>query len=259
MDTVALHHKLEGKGPKIALLHPVGLDLTFFAPMAAALAKDFCVLSVDLRGHGRSPMKPAPRGLADYVDDVHALFEVLSFAPAAVAGFSFGGMIAQMLAATYPRDVSALIPCATPGTLPPEERPVARDRADQAERGGMQAVLEATLDRWFTPAFRQRSGDAAARERLLSDDPAAWAAAWRAISGLDALPHLRSVRVPALCIAGELDRSSPPPAVKAIADAIPGARFTVLHGAPHMLFVEQPEAAARVIRDFLTELPALSA
>jgi 3-oxoadipate enol-lactonase len=165
-------------------------------------------------------------------------------------------MIAQMLALTYPQDVSAVIPSATPGTLAAAGREVARERAAEAERGGMRAVLEATLDRWFTEDFRKRGGDSAARERLLSDDPRGWAESWRAISGLDALPHLHKLRVPALCIAGEVDKPSPPAVVKAIADAIPGASFVVVPNAPHMVFIEQPQATARAIAEFLDKVPA---
>src|SRR5262245_19259471 len=48
-------------------------------------------------------------------------------------------------------------------------------------RNGMADVLEATLDRWFTTSFRAAGKDKAVRERLLSDDPDGWAAAWYAM------------------------------------------------------------------------------
>jgi 3-oxoadipate enol-lactonase len=51
-----------------------------------------------------------------------------------------------------------------------------------------------------------------------------------------------------------LDKSSPPPIVREIANAIPGARFAIIPGAPHMLFIEQPEQTARLVRDFLREI-----
>ena len=50
-----------------------------------------------------------------------------------------------------------------------------------------------------------------------------------------------------------LDESSPPEIVAAIAERIAGARFAVMSGAPYMLFIEEPEAVARVIGDFLAE------
>jgi 3-oxoadipate enol-lactonase len=187
-------------------------------------------------------------------NDVHALLHARGFASAAVVGFSFGGMVAQHLALKYPQDVSALAICACPSTMKPENRVIAAERGAQAERGGMGAVLDATLDRWFTPEFRANGGSDAARDRLLSDNVGAWAQAWRAMAAIDTSARLGAIRVPTLCVAGEFDKSSPPEIVAAIAQRISGARFTLILGAPHMLFIEQPKAVARIIGDFLTEL-----
>ena len=60
-----------------------------------------------------------------------------------------------------------------------------------------------------------------------------------------------AIRVPTLCIAGELDVSSTPADLTQIANAIPGATLEVIGGAPHMLFIEQPQAVAQVILGFL--------
>ncbi len=208
-------------------------------------------MRMDLRGHGRSPLLPLAEGLEDFAEDVHATLVQQGFAPCAVVGFSFGGMVAQTLALRHPADVAALVPCACPGTLTEKNRRIAAERAADAERGGMAAVLEATLARWFTQAFRDSGQDAGARERLLSDDPRGWAQGWRAIARIDNLPFLPTIRAPALCIAGELDKSSPPRVVSAIASAIPGAGFKVIPGAPHMLFIEQPQAVAQELISFL--------
>lgn len=253
MNGPMLHHRIEGSGPHVVLLHPVGLDLTFLAPVAAGLAKDFTVLSVDQRGHGQTPATPPAQSLEDHADDVHALLERLSFAPAALVGFSFGGMVTQTLALKYPRDASALVICACGSTLSPEARDIAAARGSDAEAGGMAAVLEATLERWFNDDFRLSGKAEAARRRLLSNNVSGWANTWRAISRLDTLPRLGEIRMPTLCVAAELDKSSPPPVVRRIADAIPGARYTVVPGAPHMLFIEQPEEVAKVVGDFLRE------
>lgn len=254
MIAPALHHKIDGTGPHVVLLHPVGLDLTFLEPVAAELRRRCTVLSVDLRGHGRSPASPPARSLDDYADDVHVLLDTLGFAPAAVAGFSFGGMVTQHLALKYPMDVNALAICACPSTLKPENRVIAAERGAQAERDGMGVVLDATLDRWFTPAFRASGAADAARDRLLSDNVVAWAQAWRAMAAVDTSARLGAIQVPTLCVAGELDKSSPPEIVAAIAEQIAGARFVVIPGAPHMLFIEQPRAVARVIGEFLAGL-----
>jgi pimeloyl-ACP methyl ester carboxylesterase len=120
----------------------------------------------------------------------------------------------------------------------------------------MEAVVEPTLARWFTPGFRAAGGDAATRDRLLADDPASWAAAWRAIAGLDLASRLGGVRVPTLCVAGALDPAAPPPVLEAIAAAIPGARLAVLPQAPHMMQIETPDAFAAAVAGFVAGLPA---
>jgi 3-oxoadipate enol-lactonase len=246
-----LNHAVEGAGRSVLLLHPVGIDLSFLAPLAALLAKHYRVMRMDLRGHGGSPLMPLAHDLGDFADDVHDTLAHSGFGPCAVVGFSFGGMVAQTLALRHAADVSALIPCAGPCTQTPEGRIVAASRGTDALERGMGVVLEAAMDRWFTPAFRASGGADAAEKYLRERDPCGWAQGWKAIAAIDTLPHLPQVCVPTLCIAGELDKSSPPEKVKMIADAVPGAQFRVVAGAPHMLFIEQPEAVAQEIIAFL--------
>jgi len=249
--TSRINYEIGGGGPRLVLLHPVGLDLTFLRPLAEMLRKDFTVLTPDQRGHGKSPAAAPDASLETYADDLHGLLTELKFTPAAVGGFSFGGMVTQAFALKYPAATSAVIICACSSKQSPQGQANARARGDDARRGGIQAVLEATLDRWFTPAFRAAGKDAPAKQKLLADDVEGWARAWYAMGDNDALPRLPSIRVPTLCIAGELDKSAPPPIVKTIADAIPGARYEIVAGAPHMLFIEQPEATTRAIGSFL--------
>jgi 3-oxoadipate enol-lactonase len=250
--TGKLNYEVGGRGPHVVLLHPVGLDLTFLRPVADALRRDFTVLCIDQRGHGQSPPPAGPHTLDDYADDVHGLLRELRFAPAAAMGFSFGGMVTQALALKYPDDITALVICACPATLTSQGRDIARARGDDAHRQGMAAVLEATLDRWFTPQFRAGGQADAARDRLLSGDIEGWAQAWHAIAGIDTLPRIHTVRAPTLCIAGELDKSSPPAIVRTIADAVPGARYAEIAGAPHMLFMERPQEVAAIAGAFLS-------
>jgi 3-oxoadipate enol-lactonase len=249
-----LNYELAGHGPSVVLLHPVGLDLTFLRPVADILREGFTVLTVDQRGHGNSLGRAPAHSLLDYADDLHALLTRFALTPAAAVGFSFGGMVAQELALKYPDDVSALVICASRASLPQAARNIARGRGDDARKRGMGDVLEATLDRWFTPAFRASGKADAAKARLLSDDAEGWAQAWDAMAAIDTLSRLDAVRMPTLCVAGELDKSSPPEVVKEMAKAIRGARYAELKGAPHMLFLEQPEAVARLVGEFLHEV-----
>lgn len=253
--TVKLHHRIDGTGPHVLLIHAVGVDLTFLDGVAAVLARDFTVLRPDLRGHGQSPYAPAT-SLTDYADDVHGLLADLSFAPCAVVGFAFGGMVAQALAVKFPEDLRALVIASCTSAQTPESAKIVAARGADAKRDGIGSILDVTVQRWLNADFIARGGDAATRARLLSTDIDGWADAWSAIAKIDTAPRLSEIRVPTLCLVGEHDKSTPPPIVRQIADAIPGARFTVMPGGPHMLFIEQPEETASVVGGFLKEVLA---
>ena len=115
----------------------------------------------------------------------------------------------------------------------------------------MAAVLDETLTRWFTPEFLATGGADVIRDRLLRTDPAAWNAAWQAISRIDTAPRLHAIACPTLCIAGTKDGAAPPQVLAAIADAVPGAQFVLLQEAPHMMPVECPAAFLGALNAFL--------
>jgi 3-oxoadipate enol-lactonase len=246
-----LYASRSGSGPPLALLHPLGIHSGFLEPLEARLALHFSVTRIDLRGHGRSVCDSQAGSLAAFAADVAETLAAAGAFPCALSGFAFGGMVAQQLALDRPADVSALIACASPGTLPVEARRLALERADQVERGGMQAVVEATMRRWFNDAFREAGGHLEARAALLDADPRAWCAAWRAAATLDTLPRMAMLEMPVLCIGGEADRSVPASAVERLARSIPGAAFDTIPNGSHMMCIEQPDEVAGSILRFL--------
>src|SRR5215207_8638310 len=160
--TVKLHHRIDGSGPRVLLLHAVGIDLTFLDAVAGALASEFTVLRADLRGHGQSPYAPA-MSLTDYADDVHALLTELNFAPCAVAGFAFGGMVTQALAVKYPQDARALVIASCPSAQTPEGAKIVAARGTDAKRNGIGGIIDVTVQRWLNDDFIASGGGAATR------------------------------------------------------------------------------------------------
>ena len=115
----------------------------------------------------------------------------------------------------------------------------------------MEAVVDATLARWFTAPFLGEPVVGRVRDRLLANQPHDWAAGWEAIAGFDAAARLDQLRMPVLAIAGEHDAGTAVPAARAIAEAVEGAEFHMLPGAPHMMQIETPDPFFAVIADFL--------
>jgi 3-oxoadipate enol-lactonase len=246
-----LSYEISGSGPAVVLLHPIGLDRSFWSSLPAVLAHRNTVIAVDTAGHGASPDAARPGSMRDRVDQAAALLEEIGPGKATLVGVSFGGMIAQQLALERPDLVSGLVLGGCPAAIPVQARKAIHQRGADAEASGMAAVVDATLDRWFTAPFLPSPEAARVRARLLSDSPANWAAGWEAIAGHDALGRLGSLTMPALVIAGELDTATPLEAKRELAAAIPGSKLIILRDAPHMMHLECPDPFAEAVSDFL--------
>ena len=78
------------KGPLAVLLHGITANAYVFLPLMERLAGHFRLVSIDMRGHGRSS-KPAGRYSAkDYADDIEALIRHLDCGPALLIGHALG-------------------------------------------------------------------------------------------------------------------------------------------------------------------------
>ncbi|TGT34781.1 alpha/beta fold hydrolase, partial [Mesorhizobium sp. M8A.F.Ca.ET.167.01.1.1] len=76
-----------------------------------------------------------------------------------------------------------------------------------------------------------------------------------AVRDADFTDSARRIAAPTLCIVGDRDGSTPPDLVRSFSELIPGARFEVIRGAGHIPCIEQPDALANLIRDFVASLP----
>lgn len=253
---LASGYSSRGGGELILFLHPVGTDKSLWEPVIDALQDRYRLVAVDFRGHGDSDTPSAAFTLADLAGDVAELLSVLRGGkPAVVVGCSLGGMVAQELALLGTGLVRGIVLANTVHTLPDQGRSMMRERAETA-RSGMPALVEITIDRWFSEPFRQ--ADPAAvdriRQQLLHDDPIVHAWAWDAIAELHTAPRLGKLDMPALVVTGECDVSTPPAITEAIAAAIRGSRYRIAPGAGHMLPIEQPKLLAGWIDEFVAGL-----
>jgi 3-oxoadipate enol-lactonase len=232
--------------PPFLLLHSLGLDHGVWGLVADRLARHRRVIAPDIAGHGPDAAEAPMTSIIAAADQIVELMDALGIDTAIVAGISMGGAVAQEMAIRHPGRVAGLVLLATM----PKGAPVFNERADIAERDGMTAIVEGTMARWFNPAHlaSQDDGVRYARSALEKTPLAAWAAAWRALAGHAALDWLPTIKAPTLCISGETDLSTPSALVSSIAAAIPGARFEVIAGAPHLLTLTHPDEVSALMR-----------
>ena len=250
---LTFRYSLEGPedAPVVAFSNSLGATLEMWDPLIPSLGGRFRTLRYDTRGHGGSETHDVPTEIADLAADFGGLLDALGIARAHLVGLSLGGMTVQALASTDPgRPLSATL-MATAAHLPSAQS--WNERAETVRARGTEAVVEATLGRWFTPDFARRAPETVqgVRDRFLACDPAGYAVCCGAIGRMDLRPALASISAPTLVIAGRDDPSTPPAMAEAICGGISQAELLVLPRAAHLLAVERAAAAGSYLRAFL--------
>ena len=168
--------------------------------------------------------------------DVIDLLDAEGIERAHFCGISLGGAVGMWLGANAAERVDRLVLACTAARFPDPER--YRERAVLVHDEGTAPIVDATLDRWFTPAFEDR---ALYRAMLLAAPREAYATCCEAVASWDFRDRLGEIAVPTLVIGGVEDPTVPPEDAERLAAAIPAARLAVLAGAAHLANVEQAE------------------
>ena len=218
---------------------------------AAALSGHLRVLRYASRGHGETPAPPGPYSIADLAGDVLALLDRLELDRVSFCGLSIGGMTGMWLGVNAPDRIDRLVICCTAMQLPPPDMWV--ERAALVRREGMEAVINATIERWFTPEFPKRNPEAVKRirETFLRTDPEGYAGHCEALAEADMRGELGAIRAPTLVIGGEDDPVGTPERIAAIADEARGSRLVILPEARHLAAVECSDAVTRELEQHL--------
>lgn len=251
-----LHYQWDGpeNGPVVMMAHSLGADLTMWAPQVAPLvAAGFRVLRYDHRGHGQSAVPQGPYTMEQLGADAVALMDALELGQVHFVGLSMGGMVGQMLGATYGKRLRSLALCSTASFMPPKE--LWDERIQAVGDQGLAAVADGTIDRWFTPPGQQRLPAEVARIRavILKTSPKGFCACCAAIRDMDLRPLLGAITTPTLIVVGEHDQGTPVSAARAIHEAVPASRLVITAGAAHLQNIEQAGAFNGTLLAFLKE------
>ena len=238
------------------------------------LAKDHELVLYDQRGGGQSRTDdPAPITWQTHVDDAAAIVRELGFDQLEIVGYSWGGLLA-MLVAIDAADTSEL-------ALPPinslvliDPAPVNREQRGEFEREfsarqqgaviqQMRAELAESGLRESDPmAYKQRSFELSVAGYFADPTRArdltpfrvvgrVQQSVWSSLGDFDLRPALANVDVPALVVHGRQD-PIPLASSSTVAEAL-GARLVVLENCGHVPYVEQPQSLFDAVRQFLTE------
>ena len=246
-------HGAEG-APWLTFSHSLACSVRMWDGQIAAFKDRYRVLAYDARGHGSSAAPAGAYSLEMLADDLHALLGHLSIAKTHFVGLSMGGMIGQTFALKYPGVFQTLTLADTTSRYPAEAAATWQERIRVAESKGMGPLVQATLERWFTPSFREKHPETVQQiSRLISTTPVAgYVGCCHAIPKIDLTARLKEVKCPALVICGEQDPATSPAMAREIQSSLPGAKLALIPQAAHLSNIEQPEAFNRALGGFLS-------
>jgi len=240
----------------VVLSHALGCDHVMWNTLAQTLTEENRVITYDHRGHGRSDVPQGPYTMEELADDAMRVIQEANAGPVVWIGISMGGMVGQELALRHPSLVRALVIANATSRYPEEAQTAWQQRIITLEQQGIPGVVEATLQRFFSPAFHETNPATvdAFRRRLLSTDLQGYLGCCHAVRAINTTDRLAQISVPTQIIASDADQGTPVEMAKILADHIPHARLTVLPNAAHLTVIEQPEAFAASVQNFLYEL-----
>jgi pimeloyl-ACP methyl ester esterase len=256
-DSARLAYHDRGAGRPVVLVHGWALSSAAFEPLAADLARDHRVVTVDLPGHGDS-RDAAPLDLAGLAAAVARLVDHLALDRPVLAGWSLGGQVVLAALPRVPRAAGLALLSTTPrftngdGWSDGLDTHAVEVLAHRVRRDAARAVAR-FRDGLLAPG--EEDGPAAAALRALTVPPApALLAGLEVLSTADLRGALGAVRVPALVVHGGADPICPPGAGRALAAGVPGATHLELAGAGHAPVLSRAGEVSAAVRVLLARL-----
>jgi len=236
--------------PALLFSNSLSSNLHMWDAQAEALKADFRIIRYDSRGHGRSVAEPGEYTIEQLSRDALAILDALGVEQAHFCGLSKGGMVGQWLLTHHPARIGKAVLANTAAQMPPPE--LWSGRIANVSKNGMAAIVDATIERWFTRRFIDHAPAEIGRIRaMIAATPAAgYCGCCAAIRDMDQRETIRAIDKPVLLISGAHDPATTPEMMQLMRERIRGAEWLSLDAA-HISNIEQPEAFTRALREFL--------
>jgi 3-oxoadipate enol-lactonase len=238
-----------GMRPRIALIHSLALDQSFWDGVVPLLTPRADVLTYDCRGHGRSAKVKMTYTPELFADDLASLLDHVSWPHAVIAGCSMGGCIAQAFAGVYPHRAQALAVMDSTAWYGPSAPKDWRERAATAAAKGLSALIAFQATRWVSDAFREQHPDLIRKHMdvFLANDVDCYRATCEMLGDADLRHYQAAMRLPVSVIVGEEDYATPVAMSEQIHRALPNSTLSVLPNVRHLTPIECPDLIAEKI------------
>ena len=257
--SLSINYQIIGSGPRVLFFNGSGGSIEGSQLLINALAKTCQVLVHDQRGLGKTSVPDGPYTMADYAIDAAALLDHVGWQTTNIIGLSFGGMVAQEFAVTFPDRVDRLVlMCTSAGGIAGSSYPL--HQLAQLPTFERNKALRVLTDTRFTDEWLAEHPVDAEIMRFQEDRPDTQKTKLQiegerlqleARIGHDVADRLHLISAPTLITAGRFDGIAPLANSQAIAERIPHSTLNVYEGGHP--FLSQDRQAIRDIRTFLSQ------
>ncbi len=241
-------------GAPVVVLGPsLGTSTILWEKVAPALAERFRVTAWDLPGHGVSPAATSGFTVSELAEAVAGGIRSLGEGPVFYAGVSLGGATGLELVLSHPELVRSAAIVASGAQL--GEAAAWHERAAHVRARSTSSVITGSAERWFAPGSIERQPDLSGRllHALQLADDESYALCCEALAAYDVQARLGEIAVPVQAVWGEHDTVAPEAKAEQIASAVRAGTIAQVSGAAHLPPAEQPEAVARLLREYFEE------
>ena len=253
LANVRLHYEIEGPegAPVLVFSHSIGASTVMWDAVLPYFSGRFRVLRYDTRGHGASSVPPGPYSIAELGNDALELLDALGIQRCIFCGLSMGGMIGMWLGIHAPERIERLILANTGARIGTTK--LWNDRIESVQRGGVAAIAELILERWFTIRFRQAAPEtiAAVHRMIVGTSTEGYVNCCAAIRDEDLTESLHLIHADSLVLTGTEDPATPPSDGRIIEEKIPNAAYVEL-ATSHLSAIEDPGGFSGAVLGFLS-------
>ena len=252
----ALHVCDSQKGERcLVLLHGYLVSMLVWEEFVPLLYKHVRVVTLDLPGHGISEVKGEVHTMEYLADTVAAMLDKLGIERCTIVGHSMGGYVALAFCEKYPERLDGLVLLSsTPNPDSPEKLERRRREIALVKAGKKELMARIVPAAGFAADHRaamQDYIDDLTETIHITEDDGIVALLGGMMQRKDQNEMLRSSKVPQLFILGRKDEYIPLEVAEAMVAAHPQAKVVWLANSGHMGFIEEPQACADALLDFV--------
>ena len=255
INDIDIYYEIHGEGDPLLLIHGLGSSSRDWEYQIPQFSKFYKVITIDLRGHGKTEKPKGPYSIRGFADDVALFLESLDIKHANILGLSMGTATGFELAINYPELVKSLIAVNMSAKLSVKtfgEKKQFFLRDIIVIILGMKKMGEFLAPKLF-PLPEQEELRKKVAAHWAENDKKAYLSAFHSLKNWSVEEDLQKITCPTLVIASDGDYT-PVEIKEEYVKKIPNGQISIIKNSHHAVPMEKPEEFNRIVLDFLKNI-----